>query len=192
MSPNFQSSFIPKDPMTEEKVFKKKKAGIVGVLSIALFVTSIVGSIGMYFYKGMVKSEIQGLESQLAEAEKNIDKKTIGEMAQFGKKLETVKSLVFKHQVVSNFLSTLSSSTVKMIQFDSFSYGDIKEGSLSVNLKGKATNYATIALQESVFSQIKYFKSMTFSNLSLNNKGLVSFDLSILVDPQIAVYAPQL
>jgi hypothetical protein len=190
MAPNFQSSFIPKEPMTEEKVFGKKKAGIVGVLAVSLFVTSIIGSIGMYFYKSMVKSEIQGLESQLAEAEKTIDKKTINEMTQFGKKLEIVKSLVFKHQVVSNFLSTLSSTTVSTVQFNDFNYGDIKEGSLSVNLKGKAANYASVALQESVFAKTKYFKSVTFSNLSLTDKGLVSFDLFFSVDPQIAVYTP--
>jgi hypothetical protein len=190
MAPNFQSSFIPKDPMTEEKVFKKKKAGIVGVLAVSLFVTSIIGSIGVYVYKGMIKSEIQSLESQLATAEKSIDKKTIGEMTQFGKKLEVVKSLVFKHQVISNFLTALSSSTVSTVQFDSFSYGDTKTDSLSVMLQGKATSYASIVLQERVFSQIKYFKSVTFSNLSLSDKGMVSFNLAISVDPQIAVYAP--
>ncbi len=190
MAPNFQSSFIPKEPMTEDKVFKKKKAGVFGVLAVSLFVTSIIGSIGMYVYKGIMQNEIQGLESQLANEEKAIDKKTISEMAQFGKKLEVVKSLVFKHQVVSNFLATLASSTVSTVQFNDFSYGDLKEGSLSVNLHGKATNYASIALQENVFSKIKYFKSVTFSNLTLSDKGLVSFELAISVDPQIAVYAP--
>lgn len=190
MASNFQSSFIPKEPMTEEKVFKKKKAGILGVLAVSLFVTSIIGSIGMYVYKGIVKSEIQNLESQLAEAEKTIDKKTIGEMAQFGKKLEIVKSLIFKHQVVSNFLSTLSSTTVSAVQFNDFSYGDMREDSLNVNLKGKAANYASVALQESIFTKTKYFKSVVFSNLTLADKGLVSFDLLISVDPQIAIYAP--
>ena len=190
MAPNFQSSFIPKDPMTEEKVFKKKKAGIFGVFAVSLFVTSIIGSIGMYAYKSIIKSEIKDLESQLAGAEEAIDKQTINEMMQFSKKLDIVKSLVYKHQVVSNFLSALSTSTVSTVQFDNFNYGDIKDGNLTVNLKGKATSYAAIALQENVFVQNKYFKSMTFSNLNLTDKGLVSFDIALSVDPQIAVYNP--
>lgn len=189
MAPNFQSSFIPKEPITEE-VFKKKKAGLFGVLAVSLFITSIIVSIAMYVYKGIVKGEIQNLQSQLAESEKNIDKKTIDEMSQFGKKLNAAKSIVFRHQVISNFLDTLASSTVSSVQFTDFSYSNLKEGSLSVTLKGKATSYASVALQENVFSKNKYFKSVLFSNLTLADKGLVSFDLAILVDPQISVYSP--
>lgn len=189
MAPNFQSSFIPKESATEE-VFKKKKAGPVGVLVVSLFIFSVVVSIGLYVYKGIVKTDIQNLQLQLAEAEKNIDKKTISEMTQFGQKLDLVKAIVGKHQVISSFLDSLASSTVSSVQFTDFSYGNLEAGKLAVTLKGKATSYATVALQENVFSQNKYFKSVSFSNLSLADKGMVSFDLAISVDPQISIYAP--
>jgi len=189
MAPNFQSSFIPKEPVTAE-VFKKKKAGILGVLVVSLFIGAIVISIGMYVYKGIVKSDIKNLESQLAEAEKNIDKNTINEISQFNKKLVVAKAIVVKHQVVSAFLESLASSTVSSVQFTSFSYNNIEQGKLLVALQGKATSYASVALQESVFSQNKYFKSVSFSNLTLADKGLVSFDLAVVVDPQISTYSP--
>jgi hypothetical protein len=189
MASNFQSSFIPKESAAEP-VFKKKKTGIVGVLAVLLFISSIAGAVGIYIYKGMVKSEIQNLESQLALAEQNIDKKSIGDMAKFGKKLQIIKSLVEKHKVVSNFLGALSSSTVSTVQFTSFGYDEIKDGVLTVNLQGKATSYASVALQEKVLSEEKYFKSTTFSNLTLATDGLVSFDLTISVNPQISVYSP--
>jgi len=189
MAPNFQSSFIPKEPVTE-KVFKKKKTGIVGVLVVSLFITSIVVSVALYVYKGIVKNDIQNLESQLADAEEKIDKKTINEMTQFGKKLEIVKSIVTRHQVISNFLVSLASSTVSAVQFTDFNYGAIKEGGLSVTLHGKAANYSSIALQEDVFLRNKHFKSVVFSELTLADKGLVAFDLAISVDPQISIYSP--
>ncbi|MFH0804367.1 MAG: hypothetical protein V1896_02085 [Candidatus Zambryskibacteria bacterium] len=189
MAPNFKSSFIPKGPVTEE-VFKKKKAGFLGVLVVSLFISSIVISIAMYVYKGIVKSDIQNLELQLAEAEKNIDKKTINEMSQFSKKLNVAKAIVLKHQVVSKFLETLASSTVSTVQFNNFNYGNLEEGKLSVNLQGEAASYASIALQESIFSQNKYFKSISFSNLNLSDKGSVSFGLVISVDSQISAYSP--
>ena len=56
MAQNFQSSFIPKGPITEE-VFKKKKAGILGILAVSLFISSIVISVAMYVYKGIIKSD---------------------------------------------------------------------------------------------------------------------------------------
>jgi hypothetical protein len=189
MAQNFQSSFIPKGPITEE-VFKKKKAGILGILAVSLFISSIVISVAMYVYKGIIKSDIQNLELQLADAEKNIDVKTIDQMSQFSQKLSAAKTIVLRHQVISRFLESLASSTVSSVQFTDFSYGNLDGNNLSVIIKGKATSYADIALQESIFSQDKYLKSMSFSNLALVDKGFVSFDLAISLDPQISTYSP--
>jgi len=189
MAPNFQSSFIPKESATEG-VFKKKKTGVFGVLVVFLFIFSIIVSVGMFIYKGMIKADIENLQNQLVEEEKNIDKKTINEISQFSKKLKIAKSIVFKHKVVSNFLETLASSTVSSVQFVDFGYDNMQENNLSVTLKGKAVGYASVALQEDIFSKVNYFKSVTFSNLSLGEGGLVSFDLKISVDPSISVYSP--
>lgn len=188
MASNFQSSFIPKEPITEE-VFKKKKAGFVGVLVVSIFISSIVIAAAMYVYEKIIKDDIQSLQMQLAEAEKSIDKKTINEISLFSKKLTLAKTLVLKHKVISNFLETLSGATVGTVQFSSLSYGNLEKDQLAVSLRGKATSYASIALQEDVFSKEKYFKSVLFSNMNLADQGMVSFDLNILVDPQIALYA---
>ncbi|KKP56482.1 MAG: hypothetical protein UR80_C0018G0008 [Parcubacteria group bacterium GW2011_GWB1_35_5] len=188
MASNFQSSFIPKGSTTEE-VFKNKKTGIAGILAVSLFVVSIVAAGGTYFYKGMIKNDIQNLQSQLMEAEKNIDKKTINEMDQFSKKLDLVKSIVFKHQVVSNFLDELAASTVGSVHFIDLSYGNIENGNLSVVLKGESSSYAAIALQEDIFLKNENFNSVSFSNLSLAEKGFISFDLNILVNPQLSIYS---
>jgi hypothetical protein len=190
MASNFQSSFIPKEPMTEDKVFAKKKTGVFGVLAVSLFIISIIAAGAVYFYKGVVNGEIQGLESQMAAAEKSIDTKSINEMSQFAKKLQMTKDIVAKHRVVSGFLNYLSSTTVSTVQFTDFSYGDSKDGGLAVSLKGTTNSYASVALQESVFSKTKYFKTISFSGLNLNQNGTVSFDVKIDVDKQISTYAP--
>jgi hypothetical protein len=189
MAPNFQSSFIPKNPVTD-KVFQKKKTGVVGILVVSLFIISIVASVGLFIYSNMVKSDIQNLESQVADAEKSVDKTTIDQMSQFSKKLTVAKTIVARHQVISSFLETLASSTVSSVQFTSFNYGSLTPGNLTVGLKGKASGYSSVALQENVFSKIKYFKSVTFSDLTLADKGQVSFSVNILVDPQITTYSP--
>lgn len=189
MAPNFQSSFIPKESVTEE-IFKKKKAGMLGVLAVSLFVFSIILSVGLYVYKGIIKSDIQNLQLQLTEQEKSLDKETISKMSQFSKKLSVIRSIVSKHKVASNFLETLASSTVSSVQFIDLTYNESKNGELIVTLSGRATDYASVALQEDVFSKVKYFKSTTFSNLGLEDEGSVSFDLAITVDPKISVYTP--
>jgi len=55
MASNFQSSFIPKESITEG-VFKKKKAGSFGVLAVSLFVLTIIVSIALFVYKSILKS----------------------------------------------------------------------------------------------------------------------------------------
>lgn len=189
MASNFQSSFIPKEPATQQ-AFKPKKTGFLGFLAVLLFLVSIAGAGGVFFYKSLLKKDVQELESQLAAAEKNIDKETINEMSKFSRKLSTVKSIVFKHRVVSNFIEALASSTVSAVQFTDFSFGDIKDEGLTVNLLGKALNYSSIATQENILYQNEYFKSIDFSNLALGENGLVSFTVKLIVDPQISIYNP--
>lgn len=187
MAPNFQSSFIPKEPITDTG-FKKKSVGLIGIIVITFFTISIIGAIGVYVYKGMVKSNIESLKAELGSAEKNIDKKTIDEMWVFSKKLNVVRDIINKHQVVSNVLSIISSSTVSSVYFGDFSYSTDFQGNLSVILRGRAQSYGSVALQESLLSQNKYFKSISFGNLGLVDGGLVSFDLTIMVDPQVSIY----
>lgn len=189
MAPGFQSSFIPKGPATEE-VFKKKKAGVLGVLVVSLFVSMIILSIAMVAYKSILKSDISNLQSQLATSVANIDKKSIEDMVSYSKKLSIVKSIVFKHQVISGFLNSLASSTVSTVSFNDFGYDSLPTGGLSVNMKGKTNSYGSVALQESVFSKNKYWDSVSFSNLNLSDKGAVSFEVKVSVDPKIAIYAP--
>jgi|SRR3989344_240756 len=188
MTPGFQSSFIPKEPETGE-VFKKKKAGLFGMVAVLLFASAIVLSIALFIYRGMLKSDITALQTELVLTEKSIDKKTINEMSQFSKRLRLTQSIILKHQVISGFLEALSNETVSSVYFTDFSYTNTAEDNISVAMRGKASGYAAVALQESVFKKNKNFKSVVFSNLTLADGGLVSFDLNIALDPKISVYS---
>lgn len=190
MAQGFQSSFIPKEPITTE-TFKKPKTGFLGMFSVLLFILSILASGGVYFYKSTLKSEIKDLEKELASAESSIDKEGIDEMAKFGKKLDAAKSLVREHQVISGFLNSLASSTVSSVYFTEFSYDSESGAALKVSLKGSAPSYAAVAQQEEVFSKNKYWLKSDFSDLSLGEKGEVSFSVDIMVDPQVLIYATE-
>jgi len=188
MAADFKSSFIPKEPMTQA-VFKKKKTGLVGVVAVTLFIFAIILGGGLYAYKKILNNDISSLQGQLAEAEKNIDKNTISNMARFAEKMDVVKSIIVKHQVISNILSSLSSSTVSAIYFTSFGYSNAAPNVLTVNLRGRSTSYAGVALQEDTFLKNKFFKSVKFSNLTLEDKGTVAFNTTITVDPELSIYS---
>ena len=189
MAPNFQSSFIPKESVVETG-FQKKSVGLLGFIAVCLLVVSILASIGLYVYKRMVTSDIASLKTELVESEKNIDKKTIDDMSVFSKKLDVVRSIVYKHQAVSNVLDILASSTISSVYFTDFNYERVEPNGLNITLHGKAINYGSIASEESILIQNKYFKKVTFSNLGLVDGG-VSFELLISVDPEAAIYTKQ-
>ncbi|MBN2093802.1 MAG: hypothetical protein JW740_00280 [Candidatus Zambryskibacteria bacterium] len=190
MAPEFRSSFIPKGSVNTEKTYKKKGTGFLGVLSVALFLSTLIVSGFVYFYKFTLDKEIRDLQAQLAEVEKNMDKEIINEILAFDRKLDLTKTLINKHKVVSNFLENLSSTTVSRVWFDNFSYNMSEQGGLTADLEGESSSYATLALQEDIFNKNEFFRSVTFSNLNLTDKGRVSFSLKIEVDPEIAIYSP--
>lgn len=189
MAPNFQSSFIPKGPVTD-KVFQPKKTGFLGVLSIIIFISVLVLTAGLYLYKGIVQSEINDLKVQLVESEKSIDKKTINDMYKFSKKLDTAKSIITNHRVVSNVIKEIASSTVSTVFFNDFVFESVTKDSLKISMKGFTGSYANIALQENVLIKNPNFKNVVFSNLVLTSKGPISFEVTLEVVPSLGVYAP--
>ncbi len=190
MAQGFQSSFIPKGVGGEESVgVKKKNTSVAGVLALSIFVITVLASAGLFVYKSTLKSNIENLRTQLADAGKTIDRDKIGEMASFSRKLALIQSIVDKHQVASGFMSSLSSSTLKAVTFSDFQY-DTQSGDLKVRMQGSADRYATVALQEELFSKNQYWNSVSFSDLRLGDEGGVTFKVEVIVDPEIVVYSP--
>lgn len=189
MASGFQSSFIPKDPISPE-VFKKKKTGLLGILAVSIFISSVIVAVGAVFYKDIVRKDIISLQTELALAEENIDRESVQRMIDFSQKLNIVKSIVARHQAVSGFLESLASSTASAVSFTDFSYSALTPNSLVVSMKGVTNSYSAVAFQEGIFKNNKDWKSVSFSNLALGEKGAVTFDVSVLINPQVVAYTP--
>lgn len=189
MASNFQSSFIPKDPATSN-LLKKNNTGIFGTLVILLFILSLVASVGLFVYKIVLKKNIETLRAEMAAAEGKMDKKSIEDIIHFNKKISLAKSIIDKHQVISGFLNYLATSTVSTVTFNSFQYGNLTGNGLSVSLGGYTNSYASLALQEDILYRNNLLKSINFSEIHLDDKGFVSFKVSMIVDPSMIVYKP--
>ena len=55
-------------------------------------------------------------------------------------------------------------------------------------MSGQAVGYRSVALQSDLFAKNKYFLDPVFSNLSLDEKGNVLFDLDFSVDLNFVNY----
>jgi hypothetical protein len=82
---------------------------------------------------------------------------------------------------------------MKTVRYTKFSYvlGTDKKAQIIIQMSGQAVDYRSVALQSDLFNtkdEAKNFINPVFSNLTLDDKGNVLFDLQFSVDPSFVNY----
>src|SRR3989338_7805224 len=65
MEQNFQTSFIPKKPMIEERAITARPVGFFFVISIFIFFTIVLATGGLYLYKANISKNIAVMKNDL-------------------------------------------------------------------------------------------------------------------------------
>ena len=194
MEQNFQTSFILKKPIIAERAVSTSSVSFSLIISIFIMFTLLIGSGGLYFYKGIVGKSIDQKKSDLDKARNRFEPKTISLYQVLDKRLKSSTEILSKHVAVSPIFQALQDVTLKTVRYTKFSYSlsDEKNAKVEVKMSGVAIGYRSIALQADVFAKNatygKYFINPVFSNLSLDNSGNVIFDLTFSVDPTFIDY----
>lgn len=190
MEPNFQTSFIPKKPMIEERVVQSNPIGFFAIISFFVFFTVLLASGGLYFYKISLEKKLVAMDQALVLAKNRFEPAKITQLQLLDERLDASSELLSKHVSVSPIFKALQAITMKTIRYTKFSYdlNTEKDTKVSVKMSGVAVGYRSVALQSDLFTANKYFIDPAFSNLSLDDKGNVIFDLEFLVDPKFVDY----
>jgi len=196
MEQNFQTSFIPKKPILEERVATSSRpaVGLLVIISIFVLFTVLIASGGLYFYKGVLTKNIEKMESDLSLAKNRFEPAKINQLQVLDKRLQASNTILSKHIAVSPIFQALQTLTMKTIRYTKFAYslGTEKDPKIMVKMSGQAVGYRSIALQSDLFKKNKYLLDPVFSNLSLDDKGNVLFDLEFSVDPSFVDYKQML
>ena len=197
MEQNFQTSFIPKKPMVEVRATATKPVGILVVLSMLVLFTILLGTAGLYFYKTSLTKSLAQMEGDLSKARNRFEPSKITELQLLDKRLRASSEILSNHIAISPIFQALQAITMKTVRYTQFSYelGNDKDAMVTVKISGIATGYRSIALQSDLFTtkdEGKNFIDPVFSNLSLNEKGNVLFDLEFSVDPSFVDYKQML
>jgi hypothetical protein len=190
MEQNFQTSFIPKQSVIEEREKAAPRIGIFLVVAIIVFLTMVIASAGLYFYKTVTLKSIQNKEETLTAAKERFEPSKVVQLQTFNKRLRAASEVLSQHVAVSPIFQALGEITMKTVRYTSFNYilaGD-GEPLVKVTMSGEGVGYRSIALQSDLFSQTKYFIDPVFSNLNLTQNGNVSFDLEFRVEPSFLDY----
>ena len=194
MEQDFQTSFIPKKPMIEERAVATRPVSFLTIISVFIFFTVALASGGLYFYKGIAAKNIVKMENDLNLAKNRFEHSKITQLQVLDKRLRASSLILSKHIAVSPIFEALQLITLKTIRYTKFSYdfGTDKDTRVMVKMSGQAIGYRSIALQSDLFAKNKYLVDPVFSNLSLDDKGNVLFDLEFSVDPTFIDYKQML
>ncbi len=191
MEANFQTSFIPKKPIIEEREKVSRPIGFFTIIAIFIFVTMVLSLAGVYFYKQIMIGQIATMEKNLTLAKDRFEPTKITELQVLDKRLRASTEILSKHIAVTPIFEVLQGITMKSIRYTTFSYefvGTGKDAKVAIKLGGLATGYRAIALQSDLYAKNKYLIDPVFSNLSLDEKGNVLFALDFYVDPSFVGY----
>lgn len=197
MEPVIPTSFIPKRPVSSEPVAPVVHSRAVGILSLIATVVVIATAVsyaGVYLYGRQLTAKQSAAEQSIDEARKGIGTDFLNDMKRLDARIEGVKLLVRNHITVSPIFAALQETTLRSVQYKSFSYvlapdPETKVDMVQVTLTGTAKNYATIALQSDAFAENTLIKNPVFSGLTVDDKtATVNFKLIFSVDPLALSY----
>lgn len=193
MEPKFQSSFIPKgpvssSPLTPDTPFKKThRKSLFGTIAALLFTLSVLAAGGLFGYKIFLDKQIEQMGSSLERAKETLQPEVIDKLVRLDNRILSTNKLVSSHRVIVPLFEFLEEATLQSVRFSEFSYMENPEG-LEVLLKGEARGYAALALQSEAFNNSGYFSEAVFSNLSLNQVGNVTFSFKAKITPSLLSY----
>jgi hypothetical protein len=190
MEPNFQTSFIPKKPIIDERATVARPVGIFFVASIFILFTVLIATGGLYFYKGVVAKNLADQQANLILAQNRFEPSKITELQILDKRLRASTEILSKHITITPIFTVLQNLTMKSVRYTKFSYdlGTGQNVTVDVKMSGQAIGYRSIALQSDLFAQNKNIIDPVFYNLTLDNSGNVIFDLEFSVDPGFVNY----
>jgi hypothetical protein len=196
MDTNFQTSFIPKKPLAEERVaVTTTHSSIFGFLATLIFISAIAASAGLYFYRTNLAKTIMSQQVQLNAARNAFEPSLITELKRLDRRITSANTILNSHIAVSPIFEALELNTLKTIQFTKFTYTTPANSKLpiKVELTGRARGYAAIALESDQLATNKYIRNSLFSDLNLNEQtGMVQFLLTFDVDPDLVRFTNNL
>jgi hypothetical protein len=190
MEPKFQTSFIPKAPVTTgagTTIAPLHRTNIFSAISTGVFILTLLASGGAFAYKKYLAAQVSQASTDLAAAHDAFQPEKIQEFVDISSRLSAAKTLLEKHVVVSQMFKLLQSLTLSKVRIRNFSY-QVDQGVIGVTMDGEAQSYDALAQQASVFSQNAFIKNPDFSNFSLADNGTITFKATATVDPTLVSY----
>lgn len=192
MDKEFQTSFVPKKTIAPRETKRSGGGfgGVLNLLALIIFIASLIGAGGVYFYRSSLQNTIDGYKESLARARAAFEPTLITKLQVLDKRMKASTEILGSHIAVSPIFALLGEITLPTVRYSDFSYEFNKQNTNLVDIKitGQAKGYNFIALQADLFAQNNFIKNPIFSNFTLDQFGNISFNLTFSVDKSLVIY----
>lgn len=198
MDAKFQTSFIPKKSVLEEKS-SGSSVSLFMLISIIIFLVSL-GLFGWVFLekKNLVR-KIEEAKNTIEANRSQFEINTIESVIRLDSRIKAANILLASHVSISPVFNFLQDQTLKTVRFKNFHFSgsrnDSGEPIVKVEMSGQTRDYRTIALQAEEFGKPKWreiIKNPVFADLTRSSDGSVSFTSSMLIVPSFINYSQNL
>ena len=160
------------------------------LVSIFLFLGSLLLAAGVYLWKGSLERNIESQKESLARNRDAFEPASITKLQRLSRRLEISKTILANHLAPSQLFAVLEDSTLQNVRFSSMEFAlDQTKGVASLTMKGQARSYGAVARQSDVFAKASGIKNPVFSELNLDQRGNVVFSFTAAVDPSSMRYS---
>jgi len=191
MDNRLQATFMPRQTTPGGDAYERRKSPpnffMLAGVGIFLIVLALGG--GLYVYKGVLTSSNEAKRASIQEAIRDFEPELTKELTALKTKIDAGKALIQNHKAFSLLLGLLEMNTAQTVRFNEFSYTAGPDNKISIAMRGEARTYNAIAFQSDVFSKIPQVKNPMFTNLSLDEKGVISFSVAADLDPSVLSYS---
>lgn len=206
METKFQTSFIPKKPITSVggagtnfAPAPRSRSVTVSIffnIGLLLFIISLGLALGVYAWKSVTLSSQENLKQQLAERQKQFNPDLIEELKRVNVKIDVARKLMENHLALSNIFDVIARLTTERVRFSSLELtAPGTSNDIKIIMKGVGADLSAVAFQSDVLGQLdqyglrKIVKNPILSDPTLETSSVVSFGFSASIDPATMSYA---
>lgn len=162
---------------------------ILSIIAVILFTIAVIFAIVVFIYQRSLVKSVNAINAELIAARASFEPSFIKELVRIDNKIESAKSIINKHYIITPIFTVLENETLQGVRFNSFSYSLDSKGQPNIELKGEAKNFQAVALQSDIFSAESKIINPVFSSLDTNDNGGVSFNFKSGLDSKAFLYS---
>src|SRR3989344_7148005 len=117
MDKDSQTSFIPKKPLVERRIPRKRPIGIISLLSTVIFFASLIAGGGLYLYRNNLVQQVQDKSVSLERAKEAFEPSLILTLQTLDKRINASREILSEHIIISPIFKALQETTLKTVRF---------------------------------------------------------------------------